>query len=189
MRTVDTATSDLTINKYITMKFFSNLKSGFVRAAAVILMAAPVAVSCFDSTELQEQIDMLVDKVFELEERLNNELDALAEMMDGNAMISSVIVGEDGITTIKLSTGAEFKLYPQQNMQSFITYMQASIDGKNVDCWAYIDDKGIKRYMRDAEGNPIPVPPVIPETDEEKREYREAITRRQYRDMKRLEFN
>ncbi|MBR5446673.1 MAG: acyl-CoA thioesterase [Clostridia bacterium] len=41
----------------------------------------------------------------------------------------------------------------------------------------------------DGDGNPVPVPPVIPETDEEKREFREAITRRQYRDMKRLEFN
>ena len=41
----------------------------------------------------------------------------------------------------------------------------------------------------DGDGNPIPVPPVIPETDDEKREYREAITRRQYRDMKRIEFN
>lgn len=41
----------------------------------------------------------------------------------------------------------------------------------------------------DGEGKPMPVPPVIPETDEEKKEYREAITRRQYRDMKRLEFN
>ncbi len=40
----------------------------------------------------------------------------------------------------------------------------------------------------DGEGNPIPVPPVIPETEEEKKEYREAITRRQFRDRKRLEF-
>lgn len=41
----------------------------------------------------------------------------------------------------------------------------------------------------DADGNPVPVPPVIPETEDEKREYREAITRRQYRDMKRIEFH
>ena len=33
----------------------------------------------------------------------------------------------------------------------------------------------------DAEGNPMPVPPVIPETEEERRRYQEAAQRRAYR--------
>ena len=33
----------------------------------------------------------------------------------------------------------------------------------------------------DRQGNRLPVPPVIPETDEEKRRYREALERREYR--------
>ena len=132
----------------------------------VACMAVPTAVSCFDPSGLQEQIDMLVDKVYELEEKLNNELDALKSMIEGNAMISSVIVSAEGVTTIKLTTGAEFQLYPKQDMQSFITYMQASINGENVDCWAYIDEKGVKRYMRDAEGNPIPVAAETPKVVE-----------------------
>jgi acyl-CoA hydrolase len=33
----------------------------------------------------------------------------------------------------------------------------------------------------DREGNRVPVPPVIPETEEEKRRYREALERREYR--------
>ena len=132
----------------------------------VACMAVPAAVSCFDPSGLQEQIDMLVDKVYELEEKLNNELDALKSMIEGNAMISSVIVSAEGVTTIKLTTGAEFQLYPKQDMQSFITYMQASINGENVDCWAYIDEKGVKRYMRDAEGNPIPVAAETPKVVE-----------------------
>ena len=132
----------------------------------VACMAVPTAVSCFDPSGLQEQIDMLVDKVYELEEKLNNELSALKSMIDGNAMISSVIVSAEGVTTIKLTTGAEFQLYPKQDMQSFITYMKASINGENVDCWAYIDEKGVKRYMRDAEGNPIPVAAETPKVVE-----------------------
>lgn len=132
----------------------------------VACMAAPAAVSCFDPSGLQEQIDMLVDKVYELEEKLNKELDALKAMMDGNAMISNVVVSAEGVTTIKLTTGAEFQLYPKQSMQSFITYMQASINGENVDCWAYIDENGVKRFMRDAEGNPIPVAAETPKVVE-----------------------
>lgn len=33
----------------------------------------------------------------------------------------------------------------------------------------------------DAEGNRVPLPPVIPETEDEKRRYREALERREYR--------
>ena len=148
------------------MKLFSNIRSGVLRAAMVAFLAVPAAVSCFDPSGLQEQIDMLVDKVFELEEKLNNELDALKSMMEGNAMISSVIVSAEGVTTIKLTNGGEFQLYPKQDMKSFITYMQASVNGENVDCWAYIDENGVKRYMRDAEGNPIPVAAETPKVVE-----------------------
>lgn len=39
----------------------------------------------------------------------------------------------------------------------------------------------------DEDGNPVPVPPVIPETEEEKREYEEAVKRRKYRELRRTE--
>lgn len=130
------------------------------------MAATPFAVSCYDDTGIREELDMLVDKVYELEERLNNEINALRAMMDGKAMISSIIVSPEGITTIKLSTGAEFQLYPEQDMKSFITYMPASINGENVACWAYIDENGVKRYMRDANGDPIPVAAATPKVVE-----------------------
>ena len=130
------------------------------------MAATPFVVSCYDDTGIREELDMLVDKVYELEERLNNEINALRAMMDGKAMISSIIVSPEGITTIKLTTGAEFQLYPEQDMKSFITYMPASINGENVDCWAYIDENGVKRYMRDANGDPIPVATATPKVVE-----------------------
>ena len=130
------------------------------------MAATPFVVSCYDDTGIREELDMLVDKVYELEERLNNEINALRAMMDGKAMISSIIVSPEGITTIKLTTGAEFQLYPEQDMKSFITYMPASINGENVACWAYIDENGVKRYMRDANGDPIPVATATPKVVE-----------------------
>ena len=130
------------------------------------MAATPFAVSCYDDTGIREELDMLVDKVYELEERLNNEINALRAMMDCKAMISSIIVSPEGITTIKLTTGAEFQLYPEPDMKSFITYMPASINGENVACWAYIDENGVKRYMRDANGDPIPVAAATPKVVE-----------------------
>ena len=39
----------------------------------------------------------------------------------------------------------------------------------------------------DENGNPTPVPPVLPETEEEKREFAEAKKRKEYRDLRRRE--
>lgn len=39
----------------------------------------------------------------------------------------------------------------------------------------------------DEEGNPVRVPPVVPETETEKKEYAEAIKRREYRELRRRE--
>ena len=49
------------------MKISSIFKTGLLKAAVASALALPLAVSCFDPSGLQEQIDMLVDKVFELE--------------------------------------------------------------------------------------------------------------------------
>ena len=39
----------------------------------------------------------------------------------------------------------------------------------------------------DENGNPTAVPPVLPETEEEKREFAEAKKRKEYRDLRRRE--
>lgn len=145
------------------MKMFSNVKSGFLKAALVLAVAAPVAVSCYDDSEIREQIDLIVDKLFELEEKLNNEVAALHSMLEGNAMISSVSTDMNGVTTVVLTDGNKLTLYPKTELESLITYMSASVDGENRNCWAYIDENGIKRYLRDSEGNPIPVEAELPE--------------------------
>ena len=63
------------------MKIFNQIKSGFAKVALAVLLASPLAVSCYDDSALQEQIDILVDKVFALEEKLNAELSALKSML------------------------------------------------------------------------------------------------------------
>ena len=148
------------------MNFFTNLKASFIKILFLVMAACALTVSCYDDSELREQIDLIVDKIFELETKLNNEIDALSEMIKGKALISSVSTDVDGVTTIILSNGTELTLYPESDMEAFITYMPAAINGKNVDCWAYIDEQGVKRYMRDSEGNPIPVESEVPEVVE-----------------------
>ena len=58
------------------MKIFNQIKSGFAKVALAVLLASPLAVSCYDDSALQEQIDMIVDQLFELEQKMNSEIDA-----------------------------------------------------------------------------------------------------------------
>ena len=67
------------------MKLLSNFKSGLLKAMVAAFAICPAAVSCYDDSALQEQIDMLVDKVYELETRLTSEIEALQNMLKGKA--------------------------------------------------------------------------------------------------------
>ena len=106
------------------MKFSLNFKSGLLKAMTALMAVCPAAVSCYDDSALQEQIDMLVDKLYELETRLSNEIDALQDMLRGKALITDVSTNAaTGVTTITLSTGSTLQLLPEQDLESFVTYI------------------------------------------------------------------
>ena len=142
------------------------MNSGFFKAALVVLLACPVAVSCYDDSDIRKQLDLLVSKVYDLEQSLNNEIDALKAMLKGGVMIQKTVLNTDGTRTVILTDGTEITLYPKTSLQSCITYMPASVNGKTVNCWAYIDENGTKRYLRDDNDNPIPVESATPEVVE-----------------------
>ena len=124
----------------------------------------PAVVSCYDDSALQEQIDMLVDKVFELETRLTNEIDALAAMIKGQVFISDVSKdASTGITTVTLSNGSTLQLLPEKDLQSFITYSTLG-DGEKY--WAYIDKDGKKQLFLDENEKPVPVMAETPKVVE-----------------------
>lgn len=150
------------------MKLFSRFTSAFCKAAAVLAVSCAGVVSCTALQEqyddLQDQIDLIVDKIFELEQRLNDELGALKDMLAGKILITDVSTDASTmITTVTLSNGTKLTLYPKADMESYITYVEASVDGEMVPCWAYIDENGKKKLFKDKDGKPIPVETVTPE--------------------------
>ena len=111
---------------------------------------------------------MLVDKVFELETKLNNEIAALQAMLKGNVLISEVATdASTGITTVTLTDGTQLQLLPEKDMKSYITYLTLG-DGKAY--WAYIAEDGTKQLFKDEKNQPIPViaeTPKVVEVDGE----------------------
>ena len=111
---------------------------------------------------------MLVDKVYELETKLNNEIAALQDMLKGKVMISNVSTDAgSGVTTVTLTNGTKLELLPKADMKSYITYITLG-DGNAY--WAYIDENGSKQLFKDEKNQPITViaeTPKVVEVDGE----------------------
>lgn len=160
------------------MKLLSKLTRAFCSSMVMASVLVTAVVSCSDLNDLKNQfgeledkyedlndkMDLIVDKLFELEDKLNSEIKALQDMLYGKVLISDVSTNAStGITTVKLTNGSTLTLYPQADMKSYITYVEASVNGKMVPCWAYIDENGNKKLFKDSEGHPIPVETETPE--------------------------
>jgi len=150
------------------MKNAFKLRSGLFKAVIAVALACPLTVSCYDDSKLWEEIDMIVDQLFELEQMMNSEIKALKSMLTGKVLITDVSTdASTGVTTITLSDGLKLQLLPEKDLESCVTYMTLG-DGKEY--WAYIDDKGTRQLFLDEDGKAIPVlsdvPEVVTEGDE-----------------------
>ena len=91
-------------------KIFTTLKSV---VSALVIAAMALSVSCsYDDTAINNRVDKvekdlaaLTERVANLESKLQTEVDALEDLINGKVVIVDVVVGEDGKTTIKLSDG------------------------------------------------------------------------------------
>ncbi len=139
----------------------------FLRGLVVsVLVACPLAVSCdkYDDTEIREQLEAIVSKLYELEQKMNTEIEVLKGLLDGKILIQDVSTDiNTGVTTVYLwsADGAqrELTLYPKEDMRSYVTY----INSAGVDYWAYIDENGKKKLFLDENNEAIPVVADVPE--------------------------
>ena len=150
------------------MNLFSEIKKVTARLFALVAVACPLVVSCYDDSEIWEQVNDLAIRVLALEEKLNNELAALNDMLKNNVTITSCTMQSDSTYKIKLSTGVQFVVdpNPKKELKSVVSYM--TIGGVNY--WAYYNDKGVRELFLNADGERIPVeaetPKVVTKEDE-----------------------
>ena len=143
-------------------------KFTLMRSLLSLLLAIPMAVSCYDDTDIQNKIDILVDKVYSIEQRINSEFTALHAMLDGNVLISDISINATtNVTTLTLTNGETLQLLPKTDLKSFVTYL--SVGG--VDYWAYVNADGTKELFKDAAGQPVPVQTDVPEVVVEDGDY------------------
>ena len=148
------------------MKTFKKLAKALLKVACLGAVAVPMAQSCteavpYDDTEIRDKIDLIIDRIYDLEQKMNAEIKTIKDLLNGKVFITEVTTNAStGITTVKLSNGQELQLLPEKDLKSFVTYVTLS-DGVNY--WAYIDESGKKQLFLDENGEAIPVAAETPE--------------------------
>lgn len=148
------------------MKTFKKLAKALLKAACLGAVALPMVQSCteavpYDDTEIRDKIDLIIDRIYDLEQKMNAEIKTIKDLLDGKVFITDISTdASTGITTVKLSNGQELKLLPEKDLKSFVTYVTLS-DGVNY--WAYIDENGKKQLFLDENNEAIPVAAETPE--------------------------
>ena len=99
-------------------KIFTSLKS--VVAAAVVASMALAASCSYDDTAIVERVTAvendlaaLTERVAALESKLEAEVANLTALINGKVVVTAVETDAEGVTTVTLSDGKSFKVYPK----------------------------------------------------------------------------
>ena len=126
------------------------------KLVGVILAIAMAVTSCYDDSALEERVTQLEYNVGALQLTLTEQLDALNALMNENIYIKTCEANDDGSYDLALSSGAKFTVYPDQSLESVVTYISMS----GTKYWAYYDENGKAQLIYDSENSRIPITTV-----------------------------
>ena len=139
--------------------FYAIFKSVF----ATLVATSMLAVSCtqaYDDSAIRQELADLFDKVEKLEQKLDNEVNALKALIDSKAVVASATKSTDGSWEILLTSGEKITVYPQYQPEPQAPEVNNGcvtvVKEGNAYYWAQIVD-GTAVAITDAAGNKIPV--------------------------------
>ena len=142
-------------------RFFKNMKT----VVATVLTAAIVSssmVSCqYDDTEIWEKLDEIEKEIADLRTQVEQELNAIRDMVNGLVTVTDVKQQQDGSKQIILSDGTKINVYPEAAEVPANIVTTTMVDG--VLCWATYDGLGNAQPIY-ADGKAIPVADAAPMT-------------------------
>ena len=145
-------------------RLFSNLKAIVAVVAMTTMMGAAVSCSSeYDDTNITNRLDIiekdlaaLKERVAALEESLNAQVKALADLKAENAFVTDVAV-VDGNTVVTLSDGTSFTVYAECTDEFVDTDKYLSVKEDNgVYYWAFFNADGFVAYL-EVNGEKVPV--------------------------------
>ena len=142
-------------------KVFSNLKSALVMLTAIAGVAI-FAQSCqYDDEWIHDEFGNIRQEIADLREQLENELNAIKDMVNGLVTITDVKQQQDGSKQIVLSDGTKINVYPKGDNVPVGLVTTTVVDG--VLCWAQFDGLGNAQPIY-VNGKVVPVADATPKT-------------------------
>ncbi|WP_195471448.1 MULTISPECIES: PL29 family lyase N-terminal domain-containing protein [Bacteroides] len=135
----------------------------FLMAVCVVMFS-----SCYNDDDLKNSISGLEDRMAKLEASLQSiqsdisTLKTLTDALSQKKSIASVLENEDGSYTIKFSDQTEVTIHNGENGEDApqITVIKDEEDG--IYYWGMTGTDGKKTFLKDGEGNKMPVTAVAP---------------------------
>lgn len=131
---------------------FTTLKS---IVAAAIVASMTLAASCsYDDTAIKNRVDQveqdlatLAERVTALENQLKTDVANLTELINGKVVVTGVTVDENGATTVTLSDGKSFVVYPEVEDTDTNTTIVPELGDDNVLYWAIYNDGEFTKWL------------------------------------------
>lgn len=146
-------------------KLFTTLKSV---VAVAIVASMTLASSCsYDDTAIKNRVDKvekdlaaLTERVTALENKLKSDVEALTELINNKAVVTNLTTDAEGVTTVELSNGKSFKVYPECTVvdtdTDTNTYIGVKADEDGVLYFAVFEMGEFKEWLT-IEGEKVPV--------------------------------
>ncbi len=142
-------------------KFFTNIKA--IAASVAVMACVSISVSScgYDDTQLWDEIESIKQDIADLRLEIENELNAVKDLINGLTTIKSVEQHKDGYKIITLSDGTKINVYPKGAGVPAQVVTVVSQDG--VLYWAIYDSIGNANPIL-VNGQKVPVADVAPQT-------------------------
>ncbi len=153
-------------------KLFTTLKS--VVAVAIVASMALASSCSYDDTAIKNRVNQveqdvdkvekdlaaLTERVTALENKLKSDVEALTELINNKAVVTNLTTDADGVTTVELSNGKSFKVYPECTVvdtdTDTNTYIGIQADEDGVLYFAVFEMGNFKEWLT-IEGEKVPV--------------------------------
>ena len=142
-------------------KFFTNIKAMAVSVAVMAGVSISVSSCGYDDTELWKEIESIKQDIADLRLEIENELNAVKDLINGLTTIKSVDQHKDGYKVITLSDGTKINVYPKGS--GVPSQIVTVVSENGVLYWAMYDGVGNANPIM-VNGQKVPVADVAPQT-------------------------
>ncbi len=142
-------------------RLFKNMKAVVATVLTMAIVSSSMVSCQYDDTAVWEEFEKIEKEIADLRTQVEQELNAIKDMVNGLVTVTDVKQQSDGSKQIILSDGTKISVYPEDSGVPANIVTTTMVDG--VLCWATYDGLGNPQPIY-SNGKVVPVADVAPMT-------------------------